>query len=492
MLLSRLLQALPYARATGSRDVEVLDVAYDSRRVTPGTVFVAVPSVEGGPGGAQHTHEARERGAAAVVLEGGDTIEGVTTVHVRDARRALADLAVEYFGRPAERLCLYAVTGTDGKTTTTYLLEQILSAAGLRTGLLGTVEIKVGEDRRRNLDRMTTPESLDLQRLLRSMVDAGVTHAVMEASSHAVVLERLRGCRFAACGLTNIPADHIEFHGSWEAYFQAKARLFTELARGRPAVLNRDDRHFERLAGMIVGPIHSYGLGGDAEIVATDIVSDHGGSRFHVRVRDETVPMTVPLPGAFNVSNALAATGLALRAGLSLQEIARGISRAQPPPGRMERVSAGQPFEVVVDYAHTMHAFRTVLATMRDQTPAPRRVIAVFGATGDRDRSKRPVLARVAREYADFFIITNEDPYRERADAIIAEVASGVPRQEEGIRFRCEQDRERAIREAIRSARPGDTVVILGKGHEQSMMVNGRKEPWSDVAAVRRVLETGP
>jgi len=425
------------------------------------------------------------------VLQEGPDFAGLTTVHVPDARKALADVSAEFFRRPSERLRLYAVTGTDGKTTTTYLLEQVFAAAGYRTGLIGTIEIKIGEERCRNLDRMTTPESLDVQRLLRSMVDAGVSHVVMEASSHALALERLRGCEFTAAGLTNIASDHIEFHGSWEAYFQAKARLFTELARGRPAVLNWDDEHARQLASMLSGPLVSYGRSAEAQVRAVNIETGRDRSRCQVQAGDQRASLTVPLPGVFNVSNALAATGLALTEGLPLTVIADGLRRAQPPPGRMERVMAGQAFDIIVDYAHTAQAFRSVLGAVRERTPSPGRVIAVFGATGDRDRAKRPVLAQIAREYVDFFIITNEDPYREHPDAIIAEVASGVPCEEEGIRFRCEQDRERAIQEAVCRAGPGDTVIILGKGHEQSMVVNGRKEPWSDVAAARRALEMG-
>lgn len=489
MRLSRLVRALQGARVSGPVDIDIRDVAYDSRQVRPGALFVAVPTVGGDEttGGIRFAADAVQAGAPAVVVQRGQDVDGVTTVHVADARTALADLAGAFFEHPSSRLQLYAVTGTDGKTTTTYLLEQVLCAAGYVTGMLGTVETKIGEHRERNLDRMTTPESLDVQRLLRRMVDAGVTHAVMEASSHALALKRLRGCRFAACGLTNITADHIEFHGSWQRYFEAKASLFTELAPDRPAVLNRDDEHFEALAAMTSGPITTYSVERDADVRATSIAVTTNGTQFDLVTPTETARVSLTFPGIFNVSNALAAAGLALHAGVPLSTIARGLSQAQPPPGRFQRLDAGQPFEVVIDYAHTMHAFRSVLLTVRSRTQG--RVIAVFGAAGNRDRAKRPVLAQIARQYADLSIVTNEDPFGESPEAIIDEILAGAPKEERGRIFVREPDRDAAIRRAVREAGPGDAVVILGKGHEQSIVVNGYKEPWSDSAAVRAAIE---
>jgi UDP-N-acetylmuramoyl-L-alanyl-D-glutamate--2,6-diaminopimelate ligase len=281
----------------------------------------------------------------------------------------------------------------------------------------------------------------------------------------------------------------VEFHGSWEAYFEAKARLFTEVAGGRPAVLNRDDQHFARLSERVLGPIMTYGLDAAADLFADDVRPGDDRSTCELRAGEERARCTVPLPGRFNVYNALAATGLALVDRLSLQAAADGLSGAKPPPGRLERVDEGQAFKVLVDYAHTMHGFRSVLSELRDRTPPPHRLIAVFGATGDRDRAKRPMLARIAREFSDFFIITNEDPYGEQVEAIMAEVASGAPRAEEGVRYECERDRARAIEKAILRAGDGDTVVILGKGHEQNMVVAGQKRSWSDVAVARRALE---
>jgi len=490
MLLSRLLQALSGTHTGDIEDVEIADLAYDSRQVRPGSLFVAVPAVGGGAysGGYAFIAEALSRGAAAVVAQHGIDRVPVPAVLVSDARAALADLAVEFFDHPTGQLQLFAVTGTDGKTTTSFFLEQVLRSAGYLTGLIGTVQTTIGTRILPNPDRMTTPESLDLQRLFYSMLQAGVTHAVMEASSHALKLQRLRGCRLTACALTNITADHVEFHGSWERYYLAKERLFTEIGAGRPAVLNRDDANFERLRRVATGPTLSYSLQGEADLYATDVVGELDRSGFTLHHGAVVARTRIPVPGLFNVSNALAAAGLALSAGLSLDIIAEGLARSEAPPGRFYRVRAGQPFEVVVDYAHTKNAFASVLGTVRAATPPPRQVIAVFGAAGNRDRDKRPVLARLARHYADFFIITNEDPCDEPAEKIMAEIAAGVPAAEEGDRFIREPDRGRAIRRALALATPGDAVVILGKGHEQSIAVQGRQEPWSDVAAVQDAL----
>lgn len=489
MLLSRLIAGMPDASVSGAADIEICDIAYDSRQVTPGALFVAVPSVGGteDSGGVRFVAEAARRGAAAVVIPRGQQVDAPVVVQVPDARAALADLGAAFFGEPSRSLALFAVTGTDGKTTTTYLLEQILARAGYRTGMMGTVEVKIGDTRQRNPDRMTTPESLDVQRLLRTMVDAGVTHVTMEASSHALALQRLRGCSFTACALTNITADHVEFHGCWERYFEAKASLFTDLATGRPAVLNRDDDHFERLASLLPRPPLTYGVDGPADITAIDAEPHDAGTCFTLQAGGASAPVALALPGRFNVANALAAAGLALAAGLPIQGIADGLSHAEPPPGRFERVMAGQSFDVLVDYAHTMHAFRSVLATVRGRTSG--RVIAVFGSAGDRDRSKRPVLARIAREYADLAIVTNEDPFGEPADAIIDEILSGVRDEERSGRFVREPERRSAIYRAVSAARPGDAVVILGKGHEQNIVAGGTKEPWSDVAEARAALE---
>ncbi len=483
--LSSLLTALPDASVTGDTSATICDITDDSRQVRPGSLFVALPSLSGGPGGERFVADVVSRGAAAVVLPAGIAASGATVITHPNPRAALADLSAAFFGHPSQKLRLFAVTGTDGKTTTTYLLEQILSHAGRCTGLIGTVEVKVGERREPNLDRMTTPPAVDVQRLLRDMVEAGVTDVAVEASSHALALDRLRGCRIEAAALTNITGDHVEFHGSWAAYVAAKTSLFTELAAGRPVLLNADDPSVERLRALRPDAL-TYGIDAAADLQASHLTPRPGGTRFRLSWADESVDVDLRIPARYNVANATAAAGLALLSGASLCEVADGLSQAAAPPGRFQRVEGGQDFAVLVDYAHTMHAFRSLLADVRAHSAG--RVIAVFGATGDRDRAKRPVLARIAAEHADLAFVTNEDPYSEDPEAIVDEILSGIPAGAETI-FTKEVDRGCAIRRAIASAEAGDTVVIMGKGHEKSIVVGGRKVPWDDVEVARQALE---
>lgn len=487
--LRALIEALDPLEECAEPDIAIDSLGYKSQEAGPGTLFVAVPSVGGAgdSGGHRFLAQVRDAGAAVAVVQDGPVPEGLPFIRVADTRAALADLSAAFYDHPSRQVSLFAITGTDGKTTTTYLLEQILASAGRHTGLIGTVEVKIGDKRRGNPERTTTPESLDLQRLLRSMVDVGVTHVAMEASSHALALDRVRGCVFAGCALTNVTADHVEFHGSWPAYFAAKSRLFTDLPRTGPAVLNGDDEHFAELAALLTDAPITYSLRGPATIRGVDVREEADGASLRLLVAGEDLETRVRLPGLFNVYNALAAVGLALSANIPLAVVARGLTTAQPPPGRMEKVDLGQPFDVVVDYAHTPHAFQSVLSGLRNSRHG--RVIAVFGAAGNRDRAKRPQLAQIARRYTDFFYITNEDPFGEKAATIIDEIAAGVDAGEEGERFVRVPDRETAIRCAVGLARPGDVVVILGKGHEQSIVVNGRQEPWSDAEVARCAIE---
>lgn len=489
MRLSTVLDILPNARWDGPANIEFSDVAYDSREVTPGSLFVAVPSVGGDAqsGGVRYLAEACRRGAVAAVVPAGVRADTLPLLQVPNTRPALADIAALFFGNPSHDLRVFGVTGTDGKTTSTYLIEQIFSRAGFRTGLIGTVETKIGEDRNRNPDRMTTPESLDMQRLLRRMADLNVTHVAVEASSHALALQRLRACRFEAVGLTNITGDHVEFHGSWDAYVDAKVSLFTEVAPGRPAVINRDDEVYPRIARSISGPLISYSSTSTrADITASGIIAGPRGTDFLLGADGRRVQISLPLLGRFNVANALLAAGLALAAGLSLDAIVEGLQTATSPPGRQERIEVGRPFDVVIDYAHTPHAFRSILSTAREMTSG--RLIAVFGAAGNRDRSKRPVLAKIAAQYADLVIVTNEDPFGEDPETIIDEILTGAPEGLSGSQFIREPDRGTAIGIAMREVRQGDMVVILGKGHERTIVCGQHSEAWSDADAVLRAL----
>jgi UDP-N-acetylmuramoyl-L-alanyl-D-glutamate--2,6-diaminopimelate ligase len=487
MKLSVLLRELDGAHVDGP-DIEVAEIAYDSRRVRPGDLYLAVPSVGGSPesGGYHRIPEAVAAGAAAVLSQIPGTTSSVPVVTVPDARLAMADVAAAFFRHPSREMRVFAVTGTDGKTTTAFLLDGIFSGAGLTTGLMGTVETRIANEHIYNVDRMTTPEAPDVQRTLRRMVDAGVTHCCMEASSHALALDRLRGTQFAATAFTNLTGDHVEFHGSFDLYREAKRRLFAELAPDAPVAVNVDDPHWEAVTGGHRGPVMTYGFGPSAQFCADVLLADASGSQFVLVGEGERHELFVPMPGRFNVLNAVAACLMARAAGFGFDEIGPHLAHAGRPPGRLQEVCSGAPFRVLVDYAHTPHAFRSVLTELRAQTPG--RLIAVFGATGNRDVAKRPVLGAIAGELADFFVVTNEDPFGEDANAIIDQVASGAPIGTEGTRFVRVHDRGDAIRLALERARPGDTVVITGKGHERSIVVGGRKEPWNDVDVVREAL----
>lgn len=488
MQLARLLSDLPDARISGNPVVDITDIAYDSRRVRPGALFMAIPTVGGDAwsGGFQYLDAALEAGAAAVLAQGDLPALPVPVVHVPDARLAMAQVAAAYFAYPSRDMRLFAVTGTDGKTTTTYWLEGIFAGLGYTTGLLGTVENKIGNRREAHPERMTTPESADVQRLLREMVGAGVTHAALEASSHALALDRLAGCTFAGKAYTNITGDHVEFHGSMEEYVRAKSRLFSDLSPDAPAVLNRDDVYCARLQAFTQGRVITYSVGGEADLRAAEVELGAEESVCTLHYGGESARLRVPLPGRYNISNALAAAGLALCDRHPLDAIAAALSEAPPPPGRWQRVEVGQAFRVIVDYAHTTAAFELVLQAARARTEG--RVIVVFGAAGNRDRGKRPILATIARRLADFSIITNEDPYGEEAEAIVAEIEAGMPRAEKGHRYLTVLDRGAAIQTALNQARPGDTVLILGKGHERSIMDGGRRSDWNDADMVRAAL----
>lgn len=487
MRLSHLLELAGLAGSTDG-DPEIVDVTHDSRQVRSGWLFVAVH------GETQDGHDfvpsAMERGAAAIVAEH-PVSATATVVVVPNSRLALADLAAAVHEFPSRRLPVLGVTGTDGKTTTCYLLASILVTAGYRVGLSTTVETRVGGRSEFNPNRMTTPDAATVQRLLAMMVAAGDDYAVLESSSHALAQDRLRGVEYRGAALTNIARDHLDYHGSREAYVAAKARLFA-MVKPTPEphiALNRDDASFDEILPKVELPFLSYGTHQDADVRAEDVACGRHGSEFTLRAPMGFERVALPLPGAFNVHNAVAAASLALAEGLHLDVVARGLEDAELPPGRLQRVDAGQDFTVYVDYAHTEQAFERVLTLLRDMAHgAGSRLIAVFGAAGSRDRAKRPRFGQIAGNLADCFVITNEDPFGEPAEDIALEIAQGAPAGTRGSQWTLEIDRRRAIEHALLRARRGDIVVITGKGHERSIMTGNVAQPWSDVDVARDIL----
>jgi UDP-N-acetylmuramoyl-L-alanyl-D-glutamate--2,6-diaminopimelate ligase len=453
MDLERLVSALEPVEVLGRAKAEVRDLAYDARAVSAGSLFFAVPGERAD--GHDFAPDAVDRGAVALVVERPLDLP-VPQVVVRDARAAMAPAADAFFREPTRELELVGVTGTSGKTTTCFLLFAILAAAGRRPGLLGTVEARVGGERRGVV--RTTPEAIDLQRLFREMLDAGDRSCAMEASSHASTLHRLDCVRFAVLIFTNLSQDHLDFHGDMESYFQAKRRLF--LAEPRPvAVVNVGDEYGRQLADEIPDAITFDG--------------DHAS---------ELDGVALQLRGRFNVENALAALYAARALGIDDDAIRRGLESVRGVPGRFESVDAGQPFHVIVDYAHKPGALENVLGAARELA-AGQRVICVVGAGGDRDRGKRPVMGRLASQLADVAIVTSDNPRSEDPEAIAAEILAGAEGEVE-----LELDRAAAIAQAIELARPGDVVIIAGKGAEQGQELADRTVPFDDREAARDAL----
>jgi UDP-N-acetylmuramoyl-L-alanyl-D-glutamate--2,6-diaminopimelate ligase len=471
MQIDSLIAALAPSDVVGRASVEIADLAYDAEAVEPGSLFFCVPGTRAD--GHDFAPGAVERGAVALVVE--RTLElPVPQLVVPSARAAMPVAADEFFGRPTEQLQVAGVTGTNGKTTTAFLLYAILAAAGRRPGLLGTIESRVGGERRPAI--RTTPEAIDLQRAFREMLDGGDRSAAVEATSHGSALGRLDRVRFSALVFTNLTQDHLDFHGTLDAYFDAKRRLFTE-ARP-PAAVNVGDEHGRRLAEELRGhqPLLTFGLTDDAEIRADDLELGPRGARF----RAGGVELETRLRGRFNVENILGALAGARLLGIEEDAIAYGVKELRGVPGRFEAVDEGQPFAVLVDYAHTPDSLENILRTARDL--APGRVICVFGCGGDRDRGKRPLMGRIGTELADLAIVTSDNPRSEEPEAIIAEILSGAGEAE------VEPDRREAIARAVETAEEGDVVVIAGKGHEQGQQFADHTIPFDDREVAREAL----
>lgn len=486
MLLKKLVEPLTSFRLRGDDNVSVSGLSYDSRAVERGQAFVAIEGLK--LDGHDFVPEAVSRGATAIVAQKDlETPPDVALVLVPDSRLALAQLSAHFFDYPSRRVRLFGVTGTNGKTTTTYLIENILRASGLKTGVIGTLGIRIGDELLRT--EHTTPESLDLQRILAQMVENGVTAAAMEVSSHGLALRRTDCCEFD-CGIfTNLTQDHMDFHAGFEDYLAAKLRLFSEYpahsSKAFTAAVNADDPYGERVAAAVRGKALTYGIESAADVRATDVQVSASGSRFLLRWKHGTQEIDLPLGGLFNVYNALAAAAAALTQGLSADHVRAGLESARSVPGRFESVDCGQNFGVVVDYAHTPDGLENVLRSARKITRG--RLIAVFGCGGDRDRGKRPKMGAIGAREADVCVITSDNPRTEDPEEIIRQIMAGI-RDDALGRVVIEPDRRRAISEAIGMANEGDTVVIAGKGHETEQVFGDRRVPFDDRAVAREEL----
>jgi UDP-N-acetylmuramoyl-L-alanyl-D-glutamate--2,6-diaminopimelate ligase len=516
MRLSKFLEAGEVEEAHGELERSVAGLAYDSREVKKGYVFFAVPGARAD--GHEFVSEAAGRGAAAVVVERPIALpKDVAWIRVRNVRRAMGKWAAEYFRYPSRRQVVVGVTGTNGKTTVTYLLESIFGAAGMATGVIGTVNYRYGG---RTLPAPhTTPESLDLQRLLADMAQAGVQSVAMEVSSHALELERVRGIDFDAAVFTNLTRDHLDFHGDMERYFSAKSSLFTEYLSGgskkkKSAVIHGGDPKGPELlekarrSGL---EVLSYGSGREWDVHPEEVQSDFAGLRGKISIRDLRFDFSSPLVGSANLENILGAAGAAFALGLPPRSIAEGLARLNSVPGRLEKIRNGRDLSVLVDYAHTPDALEKALSVLR---PLARgRLIALFGCGGDRDRGKRPLMGEIAARLSDWVVLTSDNPRSEEPLAILAEIEAGVGKtglkkfqisdlksqisnpkskiqnlkSERG--YWVEPDRRAAIRLALQLARAGDLVLIAGKGHEDYQILGSKRIHFDDREVAKEELE---
>ncbi len=508
MQLATLLAALesPPQRIIGNTEatgdigqIEITKLAYDSRKVAPGGMFIAVPGTH--TDGRHYLAEAARLGALVALgpaLEQGALTPPLPYIEVENVLSALGDLSCAYYGYPAQRLCTIGVTGTDGKTTTSNLLHALLREAGIHCGLMTTANFKSDDREWENATRQSTLEALEVQQFLRSLLDEGRTHAIIEATSHGLELQRVRGCAFDIGVVTNITHEHLEFHKTLENYRRAKARLFEMLDPQRDkglgvrpvAILNRDDSSYAILKPYCRVPILDYGIDNAAAVRAVDVRLRATSTRFLALLPGAEVMIETQLVGQFNVSNCLAAIATACSLGVAPGIIARGLAKVQGVTGRMERIDEGQDFTVIVDYAHTPDSLAKVLAILRPLTIG--KLIVLFGSAGERDVQKRPLMGQIAAQLADFFVITDEDPREEDRNAILREIARGgeAVGKREGQDFLCIADRTQAIEAAFQRARPGDTVLLAGKGHEQSIIIGREKLPWDDRRAARDQLRS--
>ncbi len=497
MQISRVTEGMDILKVKGDFSLDVRDLCYDSRNCTFGSMFVAIKGLT--VDGHVYIDDAVRAGALAVIGERDVSCrEDVASVRVRDSRQALGIAAKNFYGDPSAEVSVIGITGTNGKTTISYLLESIMKAAGHKAGVIGTINSRFGE--MILPAEHTTPESLDLHRMLRRMADAGADHVIMEVSSHAIDLKRIDACTYAAGVFTNLSPEHLDYHQDMETYFMVKRRFFREILQGRHKIINGEDPWGGRLAEELEGPVVTFGIDIPADIRARDYLFSIEGIKANVETPRGVMSISSPLAGRFNLSNILAAMGVAVVLGLPEEAIRRGIAAADSIPGRLQRVSKPDEPKVFVDYAHTEDALKNVLETLTRFERS--RLMTVFGCGGQRDRLKRSPMGRVATELSDVTIITSDNPRNEDPLAIIEEIEKGVDSTRiqkyafpEGVPpdigkgYVVIADRRKAIEQAILSARSTDIVLIAGKGHEDYQIVGSRRFSFDDRQVAKEVLK---
>ncbi len=490
MKLADLARGVPDAVLEGRGDVDVTGIAIDSRRARPGDLFVAVVGLR--QDGHAFAGDALRQGAVAVAVEREVTVpQGTPVVRLPSTRTGVGDLAAEFYGRPSRRLLVAGITGTDGKTTTTHMAEHVLHASGIVAGAMSTVAFSVRGKEIDNVSGQTTTEAPQLQEWLQRMVEAGVSCAVIETTSHALVQERVHAVDFDVAAFTNVGHDHLDYHPTWDEYLEAKARLIDLAASGtdkgieKTAVLNRDDPSYERLARRSIARRWSYGLTTAADLHPLELSMTASGARFRMKTPLGETEVVLAVPARFNVYNALCAAGVCLALGVPVEEVGRGLAAFEGVRGRLERVDLGQDYSVFIDFAHSAGALASALAELRPFTRG--RLIAVFGSTA-RSNHDRPGMGKAAADFSDFFVITTDDPLAEDPVEIAREVQSGAAGRAAGRDYEIVIDRRAAIRRAIEVARPGDCVLLAGKGHERTMRMAEGAEPWDERAEAEAAI----
>lgn len=488
MKLSRLLQEMPILGPRPTGDPDITSVEYDSRRVVPGSLFFALPGSVAD--GADFLQAAADAGAAVAVSGADVPVSPLPFIKVENPRASMAQAAAIFNGKPSSRLKVVGVTGTNGKTTTTYLVKHLLDDAARMCGLLGTIHYSIG--RQEMPAARTTPESPEVQSLMAAMVDSGCKSCAMEVSSHALVQHRADAIDFDVAVFTNLTQDHLDYHGDMEGYFRAKSLLFEKLKysakKGVRAVINGDDRFGHQLVSKFGKDLEtiSFGLNAGADFRAKNIRFQASGTTFALVAKGREYLVQLPLIGLFNVYNALAAIAAVSSLGVGVREVVASLAKAPQVPGRLQRVPAKRSFQVFVDYAHTPDALLNVLRTVRELMPE--RILTVFGCGGDRDKSKRPMMGAAAEQLSDYLIVTSDNPRGENPAAILADIEKGF----RGDGYEICEDRAAAIRRAVDLAMPGDIVLIAGKGHENYQEVAGRKEPFDDVQVATWAIAEKP
>jgi len=507
MELRKLLEGVEVKKVTGETLKEIEGIAYHSKQIRKGFLFAAIRGLEAD--GHQFIEEAVERGAEAVVLEEEHKIPNRTMIFVSNSRQALAKISSNFYGNPSFQMTLIGITGTNGKTTTTYLLESIFKKAGWNVGVIGTISYRSGQ--KTTPAPNTTPESLDLQRILWEMWREGTSHVIMEVSSHGLDLERVFGCQFDSVVFTNFTSEHLDYHKTLEQYFESKRKLFSDYLmrsrkKGRFAVTNCDDPRGEEMVRGVDLPVIRYGLSPSCDITADRVTSSFEGLSCRVRTPKGDISIHSKLIGDFNLYNILAGVAAGIGMGVPLETLKEGVEGLEGVPGRFEKVKNKKGIRVIVDYAHTHDALEQVLLGLKRilgrSSPNNGKVITVFGCGGDRDRTKRPLMGEIAGKYSDLAILTSDNPRTEDPLAIMDEVERGLKsfplkkwepneigswRSKKG--YLKVPDRKEAIRMAIRMAQPSDTVLIAGKGHEDYQIIGKKKFPFDDRTEAKEALE---